>query len=103
MGLCLLDRGASRARCWWIKRILMKSMHSFGRYCTAAFVLLASIHVCAQADLKVGTTSAAEQATTVVEPTVRSAVAARYEVLLEQEQLVSQSPAATADDFRVVI
>jgi N-acetylmuramoyl-L-alanine amidase len=59
--------------------------------------------VCAQADLKVGTASAAEQATTVVRPAVRSAVAARYEVLLEQEQRVSQSPAATADDFRVVI
>jgi N-acetylmuramoyl-L-alanine amidase len=81
----------------------MKSMPSFGKYCVTAFVLLASIDVCAQADLKVGATPTAEQATTVVETPVRSAVAARYEVLLEQEQLVSQSPAATADDFRAVI
>jgi hypothetical protein len=27
-------------------------MHSFGRYCTAVIVALASLHVCAQADQK---------------------------------------------------
>ena len=92
-------------------------MHSFARYCTAALVLIASIDVCAQADLKVGATPAASSQAdlkvgttpatsgpeSVVVPTFRSAIAARYNVLLEQEQRVSQSPAATAADFRVVI
>ena len=88
-------------------------MHSFGRYCAGAMVLLASAGVCAQADLKVGTTPADESTTaqpaplagptSSVVPTFRSAVSARYEALLEQEERVAKSPASTADDFRVVI
>ena len=35
--------------------------------------------------------------------TSKSAAGARYEVLLEQEQRVSQSSGSTAEDFRVVI
>jgi len=81
-------------------------MHSFGRYCAAAFVALASLDVCAQADLTAGTTPVAVPpvpAPSVVGPTFRSAAAVRYETLLGQEQRVSQSAAATVDDFRVVI
>lgn len=55
-------------------------MHSFGRYCAAAVVVLTSIDVCAQ-----------------------TPAAGRYAALVAQEQLVSTSPAATADDFRIVI
>ena len=75
-------------------------MHSFGRYCAGALVALTAIDVCAQADLKVDTTPSR---LTLVVPTFRSAVAVRYEALLEQELRVSKSSAATADDFRVVI
>jgi N-acetylmuramoyl-L-alanine amidase len=75
----------------------MKWMHSFDRYVAAVFVALASVDVCAQAP----TMSAADPSVDV--PTVRSATAARYETLLDQEQRVSTSPAATADDFRTVI
>jgi N-acetylmuramoyl-L-alanine amidase len=79
-------------------------MHSFGRYCTAAFVVLAVAHVCAQADLKVGTTPGASDGDpSVVTPTSKSAAGARYDVLLEQELRVSTSSGSTADDFRVVI
>ena len=73
-------------------------MRSFGRYCAAAIVMLTSIDVWAQADPPAGGTTLSG-----VVPTVRSATAARYEALVAQEQLVSKSPAATADDFRVVI
>ena len=89
-------------------------MRSFGRYCTTAFVALTSVYVCAQADLAVGTTTApaapdatmsetAPSTPNVGPPAARSAVGARYEALLVQEQRVSQSAAATAEDFRVVI
>ena len=88
-------------------------MRSFGRYCTAAFVALTSVYVSAQADLTVGTTAAPPAPDAAVSdtastpnasaPAVRSAAGARYEALLVQEQRVSQSAAATADDFRVVI
>jgi len=79
-------------------------MHSFGRYCAVALVALAVVDVCAQADLKVGTTPATSgPGSPVVVPTFRSAANARYEALLEQELRVSKSSAATADDFRVVI
>src|SRR5688500_13101799 len=79
-------------------------MHSFARYCAAALVVLASIDVCAQADLTVGPTPALSGADpSVVVPTLRSTIAARYEALLAQETRVSKSEAATADDFRVVI
>lgn len=87
-------------------------MHSFGRYCAAALVGLTSVNVCAQADLTVGTTTPSGALPTVrsataaqsdVAPTVRSATAARYEALVAQEQLVAKSPAATADDVRIVI
>ena len=71
-------------------------MHSFGRYCAAAFVVLTVVDVCAQAD-----PSAADPS--VAMPTLKSAAAARYEVLLEQELRVSTSSGATAEDFRVVI
>ena len=57
-------------------------MHSFAKYLTAILVALASADVWAQAP---------------------SPAALRYESLLAQEQRVTQSPAATADDFRVVI
>jgi N-acetylmuramoyl-L-alanine amidase len=36
-------------------------------------------------------------------PTFRSAVVARYEALIGQEQRIASSPAATAEDFRVVV
>jgi len=84
-------------------------MHSFGRYCTAVMVVLASLDVCAQADLKVGTTTAAVPASaapappTTGVPAPRSAAGARYEELLAQEQAVSQSATATVEDLRVVI
>lgn len=55
-------------------------MHNFGRYCATAMMVLISLDVCAQ-----------------------SPAAGRYEALVAQEQLVSRSPAATADDFRLVI
>ena len=67
-------------------------MHSFGRYCTAVIVALASLDVCAQADLKSGAT-----------PTVKSPAAARYEELLAREQSVLQSSVITVEDLRVVI
>jgi N-acetylmuramoyl-L-alanine amidase len=79
----------------------MKSMHSFGRALAGAIVVLTVVDVCAQADLKVGTPSGTPGSPVV--PTFRSAASERYEVLLEQEQRVSTSSAATADDFRVVI
>lgn len=72
-------------------------MHSFGSYCAAAIVAVMSVNVCAQDDLKVGTTTPSEAVP------ARSAAAARYEALAAQEQLVSKSPAASADDFRIVI
>ena len=72
-------------------------MHSFGRYFAAAIAVVMSVDVCAQADLKVGTTTPSEAVP------ARSAAAARYEALAAQEQLVSTSPAASADDFRIVI
>ena len=87
-------------------------MHSFGRYCTAVIVALASLDVCAQADLKAGATpessaavpsSAAKVPPTAGVPTVKSPAAARYEELLAQEQRVSQSTGFTVEDFRVVI
>ena len=87
-------------------------MHSFGRYCTAVIVALASLDVCAQADLKGGATpgasaavpsSAARVPTTAGVPTVKSPAAARYEELLAQEQSVSQSTGVTVEDLRVVI
>ena len=99
-------------------------MRSFARYWTGAMVLLASAAVCAQADLKVGATPGAESSLTQptppagtaspadptspvaerpVVPVFRSAINARYEALLDQERRVSQSPASTAEDFRVVI
>ncbi len=68
-------------------------MHSFGRYCTAVIVALASLDVCAQGDLKSGAGV----------PTVKSPAAARYEQLLAQEESVSQSTAITVEDLRVVI
>ncbi len=77
-------------------------MHSFGNSCTAAFVALASVVVCAQADLKVGTTPVAAPsvaAPALEVPASRSASTARYEVLLEQELRVSQSPAARGRRF----
>jgi N-acetylmuramoyl-L-alanine amidase len=87
-------------------------MHSFGKYCAAAMVFLASAEVCAQADLQLGATRAEEStaapappagtASSAV-PTSRSAASARYEALLEQDERVSKSPASTADDFRVII
>src|SRR5215213_5878163 len=60
----------------------MKSMPNFARYCAGAFVVLMAAEVCGQAP---------------------SAARERYDVLLGQELRVSQSSAATADDFRVVI
>lgn len=79
-------------------------MHNFGRYCAGALVALMAVDVCAQADLKVGTTPATSAAgPSVGVPTSRSAAAARYEVLLAQELRVSKSEASTAEDFRVVI
>jgi N-acetylmuramoyl-L-alanine amidase len=87
-------------------------MHSFGRYCTAVIVTLASLDVCAQADLKSGAAPGASAAvpssaprvpTTAGVPTVKSSAAARYEELLAQEQSVSQSTGVTAEDLRVVI
>ena len=68
----------------------MKWMRSFARHFAAALIVLASVDVCAQ-----GPSAAA--------PATKSAAAARYEVLVGQEQRVSKSQAATADDFRVVI
>jgi N-acetylmuramoyl-L-alanine amidase len=76
----------------------MKSMPSFGSYCAGVLVALTVIDVCAQADLQVEPAPSS-----VVAPTPRSAASARYEELLSQELRVSQSSAATADDFRVVI
>ena len=89
-------------------------MRSFGRYCAAVFVALTSVYVCAQADLKVGPSTAPSapdaapaeltpSTPNVSAPVAKSAAGMRYEALLVQEQRVSQSPAATADDFRVVI
>jgi N-acetylmuramoyl-L-alanine amidase len=87
-------------------------MHSCGRYCTAVIVALASLDVCAQADLKRGATAESSAAVpspvakvppTAGGPTVKSPAAARYEELLAQEQSVSQSTAATVEDLRVVI
>jgi N-acetylmuramoyl-L-alanine amidase len=78
----------------------MKWMHSFGNCVIAVLVVLAPVDVRAQADLKVDTTG--KPAVRDVAP-IRSAAATGYEALLEQEQRVLQSPAATADDFRVVI
>ena len=87
-------------------------MHSFGRYCTAVIVALASLDVCAQADLKSGAkpessaavpSSAAKVPPTAGAPTVKSPAAARYEELLAQEQSVSQSTGITVEDLRVVI
>ena len=63
----------------------MKLTHSFGRHCAAAMMALITVDVCAQSDPKAGT------------------AASRYEALLAQEQQVSQSAAATVDDFRLVI
>src|SRR5688500_5217896 len=68
----------------------MKLMPSFGRYCAGALVALTVIDVCAQT-----------QPSAV--PTPRSVAAERYDSLLQQELRVSESPAATADDFRVVV
>jgi len=68
----------------------MKWTHSFARYCAAACLALASVDVRAQQPS--GGASAP-----------RTAAAARYETLVEQEQLVSESAGATPDDFRVVI
>ena len=76
----------------------MKSMRSFARCFAAALIVLASVDVCAQADPAGGT-----PAGTGAVPTVRSAAGARYEVLVGQEERVSRSPAATAEDFRVII
>ena len=70
----------------------MKWMHSFGSYCAATCLGLAL----ASAD--VGAQESASGA-----PGPRSATAARYETLVEQEQRVSESSGATPDDFRVVI
>ena len=78
-------------------------MHSFGRYCAAAFVVLMVAEVCAQADLTVGTTPGPSHGDpSVPMPASKSVAGARYEVLLEQEQRVSTSPGSTAEDFRVV-
>jgi N-acetylmuramoyl-L-alanine amidase len=79
-------------------------MHSFGRYCIAAWVALTVIDVCAQADHKVSTTADTSAAhASVAVPASRSAAATRYEVLLEQELRVSTSFGSTPEDFRVVI
>jgi N-acetylmuramoyl-L-alanine amidase len=78
-------------------------MHNFGRY-SAALVVLTVVEVCAQGDHKVSTTPGPSDAEpSVVVPISRSAAAARYEVLLEQELRVSTSSGSTAEDFRVVI
>ena len=80
-------------------------MHSFGRYCAAVIVVLASLDVCAQADLKVGTAPVRRSAVicpgsaAAGVPTVKSAAGARYEVLLEQEQRVSQSAGVDCRGF----
>jgi N-acetylmuramoyl-L-alanine amidase len=84
-------------------------MHSFGRYCTAVIVALASLDVCAQTDLKAGATPESSAAPSAKVPpaagaqTVKSPSAARYEELLTQEQSVSQSTGVTVEDFRAVI
>ena len=87
-------------------------MHNFGRDCTAVIVALASLDVCAQAELTVGAppessaavpSSAAKVPQTAGAPTVRSPAAARYEELLAQERSVSQSTGATVEDLRLVI
>jgi N-acetylmuramoyl-L-alanine amidase len=79
-------------------------MPSFARYCAGALVVLLAVDVWAQADLKAGATPATSGAgPSAVVPTFRSAANAQYETLLGQELRVSESSAATADDFRVVI
>ena len=81
-------------------------MHSFGKYWTGALVVLMLVHVCAQPDLKVDTTSVlvdpAPRQSEVV-PASKSTAAVRYEAVLEQELRVSQSSASTPEDFRSVI
>ncbi|MGH6619890.1 MAG: N-acetylmuramoyl-L-alanine amidase, partial [Alphaproteobacteria bacterium] len=62
-------------------------MHSFGRYCAAAFMVLTVMDVSAQD----GT------------PPHRSAAGARYDALLERETRVSTTSSSTAEDFRDVI
>jgi N-acetylmuramoyl-L-alanine amidase len=66
-------------------------MRSFGKYCTALFVTLASLPVCAQ------------ELSPAAAPAPRTVQGARYAALLEPEQEVSQSTASTADDFRAVV
>jgi N-acetylmuramoyl-L-alanine amidase len=78
-------------------------MRNFARYCGCAIVALTVVDVCAQEGLNVGATPAPSAAGASVVPTSKSAAAARYEVLLEQELRVSTSSGSTADDFRVVI
>ena len=79
-------------------------MHSFGRHCAAAFVVLTWVDVCAQNAPTVSPEPVPPAAgPSVAVPASRSAAGARYEVLLEQELRVSTSSASTAEDFRVVI
>ena len=67
-------------------------------------VVLTAAEVCAQGDRKVGATPLeSSDARSQLPVAVKSAAGARYEALLEQEQRVSESPASTAEDFRVVI
>jgi N-acetylmuramoyl-L-alanine amidase len=71
-------------------------MHSFGRYLAAVVVVLTWVDVCAQGV----SPTLAETTRAAAEP---SPAAVRYESLIGQEHRVANSPAATADDFRVVI
>ncbi|MEO5742068.1 MAG: hypothetical protein ABIS29_15890, partial [Vicinamibacterales bacterium] len=79
-------------------------MHSFARFCAGAVIALTAVDVCAQADPKVSPAPAPPAAGgSAVVPTSTSATGMRYEVLLEQELRVSNSPASSAEDFRVVV
>ena len=60
-------------------------MHNFGRFCARLSLTLALWSVCAAS------------------VSAQTPASLRYEALLAQEQRVTQSPAATVEDFRVVI
>ena len=86
-------------------------MRSFGRFLLAVFLLGASASPVpaqppdtrsADAEMSLAAARVAPELPSD-EPVFRSVAAARYHSLLEQDVLVSASPASTADDFRVVV
>src|ERR671922_884382 len=98
MGWCPPVWAASPEKCSWTRDISTKSMHSFARFLLTVFLLGA----CAvRADAQSGDVRVAPELP-ADEPVFRSVAAARYHALLEQDVVVSNSPAAAADDLRAV-